>query len=234
MLELRDVEVQYGAIRALHGISLAVPAGSVVVLLGANGAGKSTTLKAIAGLERLRAGQILFEGRPIHSLSPRDRVRLGICMAPEGRHIFPRLTVLENLRMGAVIDRDPARIRGSFKRVFSLFPRLQERDRQQAGTLSGGEQQMLAIGRALMARPKLLLLDEPTQGIAPNLAEDIFATLREINKAGTTVLLVEQNAVAALALAESGYILQTGRIVLHGTVAELTGNPAVRRAYLGG
>jgi len=233
-LELHEIDVYYGAIRALHGVSLTVAAGSVVVLLGANGAGKSTTLKAIAGLERLRAGRILFEGRAIHRLAPRDRVRLGICLAPEGRHIFPRLTVLENLRMGAVTDRDQSRVGTSLERAYALFPRLRDRERQQAGTLSGGEQQMLAIGRAMMARPKLLLLDEPTQGIAPNLAESIFEALRQINHAGTTIFLVEQNAAAALALAQRGYILQTGRIVLHGTADDLISNPAVRRAYLGG
>jgi branched-chain amino acid transport system ATP-binding protein len=234
LLELRDVHTYYGNIHALKGISLAIEPGEIVTLIGANGAGKSTTLKTISGLLRPRSGEIWFEGAKIDGVKPNDIVGLGICQAPEGRRIFPRMTVLENLQMGHFLRKAGPEVDADFERVYSLFPRLKERRSQNGGTLSGGEQQMLAIGRALMASPKLLLLDEPSMGLAPILVEQIFEIVRDINSTGTTVLLVEQNALMALGLAQRGYILQTGEIVLHDAADRLIVNPEVKKAYLGG
>lgn len=234
MLEVRDIHTYYGNIHALKGVSLSINSGEIVTLLGANGAGKSTTLKTICGLVKPRQGAILLEGKEIHRLPPHDIVALGISQAPEGRRIFSRLTVLENLEMGAFRRSDRDGIAQDLERVFALFPRLKERSRQLGGTLSGGEQQMLAIGRALMARPRVLLLDEPSMGLAPLLVEEIFRVIRQLNEEGTTILLVEQNALMALSVAHRGYVLETGQVVLAGTAAELRENPEVRRAYLGG
>jgi branched-chain amino acid transport system ATP-binding protein len=231
MLEVVDLEVRYGAIRAIKGISFHVGEGEIVALLGANGAGKTTTQKTISGMLRPSAGRITFLGQRIDSVPAHELIRLGICHAPEGRHVFPRMTVAENLDMGAFrfkkIDQ------ADLDRVLELFPRLQERYRQVAGTLSGGEQQMLAIGRALMGKPRLLLLDEPSMGLAPMVVAQIFDIVREINESGVTVLLVEQNAAQALALADRGYVLETGELVLHGTGSELLADDRVRAAYLG-
>jgi branched-chain amino acid transport system ATP-binding protein len=232
MLHLEALEVYYGEIRALRGIALDVDAGEIVALLGNNGAGKSTTLKTVSGLLRPRRGTISLEGEPLAGIPPHDIVHKGIAHVPEGRRIFNRLSVRENLMMGAYLRND-GRIDADLERVFSLFPRLQERVTQVAGTLSGGEQQMLAIGRALMANPRLLLLDEPSMGLAPVLVEQIFATITDINRQGTTILLVEQNAAMALSIAHRGYVLETGTIVLAGSAAELADNADVRRAYLG-
>jgi branched-chain amino acid transport system ATP-binding protein len=234
LLELRDVNTFYGNIHALKGISLTIEVGEIVTLIGANGAGKSTTLKTISGLLRPRTGEIWFEGARIDGGKPHDIVGLGICQSPEGRRIFPRMTVLENLQMGHFQRKPGPDVDADFERVYTLFPRLKERRTQNGGTLSGGEQQMLAIGRSLMARPKLLLLDEPSMGLAPILVEQIFDIIRDINKAGTTVLLVEQNALMALGLAKRGYILQTGEIVLQDAADKLMVNPEVQKAYLGG
>jgi branched-chain amino acid transport system ATP-binding protein len=234
LLELRDVHTYYGNIHALKGLTLSVEAGEIVTLIGANGAGKSTTLKTISGLLRPRHGEIWFDGERIDSTTPHEIVSKGISQAPEGRRIFPRMTVRENLEMGA-FQRDPGpEMNADFERVYTLFPRLKERLGQNGGTLSGGEQQMLAIGRALMARPKVLLLDEPSMGLAPILVEQIFEIIKDINAAGTTVLLVEQNALMALGLAQRGYILQTGEIVLQDVAEKLIVNPEVQKAYLGG
>ena len=231
MLEVVDLEVRYGAIRAIKGISFHVGEGEIVALLGANGAGKTTTQKTISGMLRPSAGRITFLGQRIDGVPAHELIRLGICHAPEGRHVFPRMTVAENLDMGAFrfkkIDQ------ADLDRVLELFPRLQERYRQVAGTLSGGEQQMLAIGRALMGKPRLLLLDEPSMGLAPMVVAQIFDIVREINESGVTVLLVEQNAAQALALADRGYVLETGELVLHGTGSELLADDRVRAAYLG-
>ncbi len=232
MLEVEEVQVFYGEIHALKGVSLQVEQGEIVALLGNNGAGKTTTLKTISGLLRPRTGRILLEGQPIHELPPHDIVARGVAHAPEGRRIFNRLTVTENLEMGAYLRSDGT-IAEDMERVFSLFPRLKERHTQVAGTLSGGEQQMLAIGRALMARPRILLLDEPSMGLAPILVEQIFQTVEDINHQGTTILLVEQNAAMALSIAHRGYVLETGNIALHGSAVELQEHPDVRRAYLG-
>jgi branched-chain amino acid transport system ATP-binding protein len=232
-LEVDGLHVQYGAIDALRGVSLDVRDGEIVTLIGANGAGKSTTLNAISGLLRPRDGRVRLDGEDLAAVPPHDIVRRGIVQVPEGRRIFGRLTVLENLEMGAYTQADPAAIREGIARTFTLFPRLRERATQVAGTLSGGEQQMLAIGRALMARPKILLLDEPSMGLAPILVEQIFDAVRDINRQGTTILLVEQNAYMALGIATRGYVLQTGAIVLAGASAELAANPEVKRAYLG-
>jgi branched-chain amino acid transport system ATP-binding protein len=234
LLELRDVHTYYGNIHALKGISMAIELGEIVTLIGANGAGKSTTLKTISGLLRPRTGEIWFDGARIDGVKPHDVVGLGICQAPEGRRIFPRMTVLENLEMGHFLRKAGPEVNADFERVYTLFPRLKERRTQNGGTLSGGEQQMLAIGRALMARPKLLLLDEPSMGLAPILVEQIFEIVRDINASGTTVLLVEQNALMALGLASRGYILQTGEIVLQDAADRLMVNPEVKKAYLGG
>ncbi len=234
LLELRDVHTYYGNIHALKGISLSVDEGEIVTLIGANGAGKSTTLKTISGLLHPRQGEVLFEGKRIDGRPPHAIVALGICQSPEGRRIFPRMTVRENLEMGAFQRDKGPELATDFERVYSLFPRLKERNGQNGGTLSGGEQQMLAIGRALMARPRLLLLDEPSMGLAPILVEQIFDIIKDINAAGTTVLLVEQNALMALGIAVRGYILQTGEIVLQDSADKLIVNPEVQKAYLGG
>jgi len=233
MLALQDVHTFYGHIHALHGVSIEVGRGEIVTLLGANGAGKTTTLKTISGLLRPRTGAVTFEGKDIARTPAHELVRLGIGHAPEGRRIFGRLTVLENLKMGAFV-RDQKTIGPDLDRVFELFPRLNERIGQLGGTLSGGEQQMLAIGRALMAQPRLLLLDEPSLGLAPILIQQVFAKIQQINEQGTTILLVEQNALQALTIANRGYVLQTGRVVLGGPSAELKENPTVQKAYLGG
>jgi len=233
MLELHDVEVYYGSLRALKGVSLSVAEGELVTLIGSNGAGKSTTLKTISGLLRPKVGRVQYRGQPIDRLPPHRIVALGISHCPEGRHIFGRLTVAENLRLGAVQRRDPDGIRQDRERVYELFPVLKARSQQLAGTLSGGEQQMLAIGRALMSRPKLLLLDEPSLGLAPLLLAAIFDTIQQLKRAGTTILLVEQNARLALEIADRGYVMETGRITLAGTAAELKANPQVEHTYLG-
>ncbi len=233
LLELRDVHTYYGNIHALKGISLHIEVGEIVTLIGSNGAGKSTTLKTISGLLRPREGEIWFEGERLDGTPAHDIVAKGISQSPEGRRIFPRLTVRENLEMGAFLRPPGAERAADFERVYGLFPRLKERLGQNGGTLSGGEQQMLAIGRALMARPKLLLLDEPSMGLAPILVEQIFEIVKDINAGGTTVLLVEQNALMALGIAARGYILQTGEIVLHDSAAALKVNPEVQKAYLG-
>ncbi len=233
ILELEDVHVYYGAIHAVKGISLDVHEGEVVTLIGANGAGKSTTLRAINGLNRAREGRIAFQGRDITSAKPHEVVGLGISQSPEGRRLFPRMSVLENLEMGTFQRKDRSSHDDDLERVFRLFPRLHERRSQKAGTLSGGEQQMCAIGRALMAHPKLLLLDEPSMGLAPILVERIFEIIVEINRAGTPVLLVEQNALMALDVAERGYVMETGRIALSGPASELKTNEQVRKTYLG-
>ena len=233
MLELRDIHAYYGNIHALKGVSLTVEQGEIVTLIGANGAGKSTTLKTISGLLRPRQGEISFDGGRIDGVKAHDIVGLGISQAPEGRRIFPRMSVSENLEMGAFLRPKGPEVAADFERVYTLFPRLRERRTQLGGTLSGGEQQMLAIARALMARPKLILLDEPSMGLAPILVEQIFQIIRDINAQGTTVLLVEQNALMALGIARRGYIMQTGEIVLSDASAALAKNPEVKKAYLG-
>lgn len=233
LLEIDNLTLLYGRIQALHGISLTVDEGEVVALIGANGAGKTTTMRAISGLRPVASGSIRFAGEDITKLRADLRVVRGICQAPEGRGIFPGMTVLENLDMGAYTRRDAAGIAADLDRVFGLFPRLAERRRQHGGTLSGGEQQMLAVGRALMARPKLLLLDEPSMGLAPMVIRQIFEIITEINEQGTTVLVVEQNAQQALSRAHRGYVLETGRIVKEGTGQDLLHDPAVKEAYLG-
>lgn len=233
MLELQDVHSYYGNIHALKGLSLRVGQGEIVTLIGANGAGKSTTIRTITGLLRPRHGQITLEGERIERLLPHLIVQRGVAQAPEGRRIFPRLTVKENLEMGAYTRTDVSAVRSDLDRVLQLFPRLKERASQQGGTLSGGEQQMLAIGRALMARPRLLLLDEPSMGLAPTMVEVIFQTIQEINRQGTTILLVEQNALMALEVAHRGYVLQTGRTALHDSADNLLKNEMVRKVYLG-
>jgi branched-chain amino acid transport system ATP-binding protein len=234
LLELRDVHAYYGNIHALKGISLTVEKGEIVTLIGSNGAGKSTTLRTISGLMRPRTGEIWFDGERLDVSGPAEIVRRGICQSPEGRRVFPRMSVRENLEMGAFQRPKGPEVDADFERVYGLFPRLKERLSQKAGTLSGGEQQMLAIGRALMAQPKLILLDEPSMGLAPILVEQIFDIIRDVNSQGTTVLLVEQNALMALGLASRGYILQTGEIVLADSAAKLAQDPAVQKAYLGG
>ena len=233
MLTLENLNVFYGAIHALRNVSLTVNAGEVVTLIGANGAGKSTTLRAITGLLTPKSGRVVFEGEEITSVPAHRRVARGISMSPEGRGIFANLTVLENLEMGAYLKKDPAAIKGDLEYGFTLFPRLKERIRQSAGTLSGGEQQMLAIARALMSHPKLLLLDEPSLGLAPIVCQTIFSTIDEIKAAGTTLLVVEQNASAALKHSDRGYVLETGEVILTGTAAAIASNPRVREAYLG-
>jgi branched-chain amino acid transport system ATP-binding protein len=232
MLELEDVNTFYGNIHALRGISLTVQQGEIVTLIGANGAGKTTTLKTISGLLHPRTGRVLFEGQDVSRTAAHALVRAGIGQSPEGRRIFSRMTVHENLLMGA-FTRNLAETGPDIERVFTLFPRLRERIDQLGGTLSGGEQQMLAIGRAMMSRPRLLLLDEPSLGLAPILVQQVFQTIREINEQGTTILLVEQNALQALSIAHRGYVLQTGDVVLTGPASELITNETVRKAYLG-
>jgi branched-chain amino acid transport system ATP-binding protein len=233
VLELSEIHTYYGNIEALKGVTLTVEEGECVTLIGSNGAGKSTTLRSISGLTPARAGTITFEGREITRTAPQDIVQLGISQSPEGRKCFPRMTVRENLDMGAYLRRDKD-VGQDLERVFELFPRLQERERQKAGTMSGGEQQMLAIGRALMARPRLLLLDEPSMGISPILTERIYDTIAEINRQGTTILLVEQNANFALGVSQRGYVLETGKVVLSNDSATLKEDPEVQKAYLGG
>jgi branched-chain amino acid transport system ATP-binding protein len=232
MLQLSDIFVSYGMIAALKGVSLEVREGEIVALIGANGAGKSTTLMSISGIAGLQAGTITFNGRAITGLPSHEIVGLGICQVPEGRHIFPRMTVRENLEMGAFLE-DTRRLDEDMARVFAMFPVLEERSRQLGGTLSGGEQQMLAIGRALMSRPKLLLLDEPSLGLAPIIVSRIFKIIEEINRQGTTILLVEQNAKAALRLASRAYVMESGRIVMQGPASELASDPGIKKAYLG-
>ena len=233
LLELRGVEVAYGDLPALRGVSVSVEAGETLSVVGANGAGKTTMLRAISGLMRPRAGQILLDGERLDTLPSHAIVERGVVQVPEGRKIFPSLTVLENLELGSYVAAAKARRREGLEHVFTLFPRLKERERQAAGTMSGGEQQMLAIGRALMARPRLLMLDEPSLGLAPIIVTEIFRIIGEINRSGTTVLLVEQNTRQALALSRRGYVLENGRVVLEGSGAELLGNEHVKRAYLG-
>ncbi|HKE97732.1 MAG TPA: ABC transporter ATP-binding protein [Actinomycetes bacterium] len=232
LLDVKDIHVFYGNIEAVKGLSFHVGAGEIVTLIGANGAGKTTTLRTVSGLLRPAEGAIFYEGRRVDLLPAHEVVKQGVAQAPEGRRIFPRMSVRENLDMGAFIRRDADQAK-DMERVFELFPILRERSRQAAGTLSGGEQQMLAMGRALMARPKLLLLDEPSMGLAPLLVDRIFQTIREINEQGVTILLVEQNAAQALALASRGYVIETGRIVLEDDARALLTNEQVRKAYLG-
>jgi len=234
MLRIEGLEVRYGAIHAVKGVDLEVRPGTIATLIGSNGAGKSTILRTISGLLRGSAGKILFEGKPIQTLPPHEIVRLGIVQIPEGRIIFSNLTVADNLELGAYLRKDNAGIRRDLERVFTLFPRLKERMHQQGATLSGGEQQMLALGRGLMANPRLLLMDEPSLGLAPMLVKQIFETICEINRSGTSILLVEQNAHMALQTAHDAYVLETGRIVASGPAATLATDPAVREAYLGG
>jgi branched-chain amino acid transport system ATP-binding protein len=233
LLELHDIHTFYGNIEALKGVSLDVNEGEVVTLIGSNGAGKSTTLRSISGLTPPRQGSIRFAGQELSEVPPQDIVQRGISQAPEGRHVFPRMTVRENLELGAYLRRDTDGIEKDMGRVFELFPRLKERERQRGGTMSGGEQQMLAIGRALMANPKLLLLDEPSMGLAPVLVDRIYETIAEINKQGTTILLVEQNANYALDVSSRGYVLEVGNVALADSSSALRENPEVQRAYLG-
>lgn len=235
MLEVQNLSVRYGAITALHGISLSVPAGGIVTLIGGNGAGKTTTLRAISGMVRPASGRILFEGRDITGLPPHGIVRRGLAHSPEGRLVFANLTVLENLHMGAYLQRDARWLASELDHVFAMFPRLRERREQAAGTLSGGEQQMLAIGRALMSRPRFLMLDEPSLGIAPLLVKEIFARLVELNRERSLpILLVEQNAHLALEVSNHGYVLESGRVLLSDRSSALRDSPEVRSAYLGG
>ena len=235
MLEIKNLQVSYGAITALHGITLSVKPGSIVTLIGGNGAGKTTTLRTASGLLKAQAGEITYEGRSLVGLPPHEIVKLGLSQVPEGRMVFANLTVHENLMMGAYLQPDKAAIRTSLESVFGTFPRLKEREQQIAGTLSGGEQQMLAIGRALMSRPKFLMMDEPSLGIAPLLVKTIFEKIVEINRTqGITILLVEQNANLALEISHFGYVLETGRIILQDESAALRQNPQVKSAYLGG
>ncbi len=233
LLEIHDIHTYYGNIQALKGISVEVEEGECVTLIGSNGAGKSTTLRSVSGLTPPRQGSIRFDGREITETPPQDIVSMGVAQSPEGRHVFPRMTVHENLLLGAYLRRDHSEISSDLDRVYELFPRLKERERQKGGTMSGGEQQMLAIGRALMARPTLLLLDEPSMGIAPILVERIYETIAEINRQGTTILLVEQNANFALDVSSRGYVLETGSIALADKSDALRENPEVQRAYLG-
>jgi branched-chain amino acid transport system ATP-binding protein len=233
LLEVKEIHTFYGNIQALKGVSVEVEEGECVTLIGSNGAGKSTTLRSISGLTPPRQGSIRFEGREITETPPQEIVSMGVSHSPEGRHVFPRMSVYENLMLGAYMRKDTDGIHSDLERVYSLFPRLKERERQKGGTMSGGEQQMLAIGRALMAQPRLLLLDEPSMGIAPILVERIYETIAEINRQGTTILLVEQNANFALEVSRRGYVLETGAVVLSDQSAALRENPEVQRAYLG-
>ena len=233
MLKLEGLSAHYGGIHALQGVSLEVPKGTIVSLIGANGAGKSTTLKSIVGLVKPSAGKVTWDGEVITGLRTKDIVSRGVCLVPEGRHVFPNLTVDENLTLGAYSRDDKAGITADRKKVFGLFPRLAERAKQKAGTLSGGEQQMLAVGRALMTRPKILMMDEPSLGLAPLVVKMIFDIVRAIHEEGVTVLLIEQNAKAALEIADRGYVLETGRITLQGPGRDLLADDRVRRAYLG-
>ncbi len=232
MLRVRDVQICHGRVPAVHGVSLELAAGQIVAIVGANGSGKSTLLRAIAGLNPISRGEILLGGSPIHRLPAHRRVGLGLALVPEGRHLFPRLTVERNLELGAYTRRDRAEVAASLERVYGLFPVLADRRLQAAGTLSGGEQQMVAIGRGLASAPRLLMLDEPSWGIAPRLVDKIFETLLAVHRAGVSILLVEQNVQRALSIAHRGYVLQTGRVVLAGTGPELLGSELVKRAYL--
>lgn len=234
MLKVEDINVYYGAIHAIKGVSLEVPDGEIVALIGSNGAGKSTTLRTISGLMKPKTGKILYEGNDITGIAAHKLVGMGLCQVPEGRHVFANMTVLENLELGAYLRDDKEGIAADMENVFDRFPRLLERKNQIAGTLSGGEQQMLAMGRALMSRPKVLLLDEPSMGLAPLLVKEIFNIIKDINATGTTILLVEQNANMALSIADKAYVLETGRIKLSGTAKELASSEEVRKAYLGG
>jgi len=234
MLRVDAITVCYGRVPALRDVSLEVAEGELVTLIGANGAGKTTTLRAISGLLPLSSGQIIFQGKPIGNRSPRSILALGISHCPEGRRIFPQLSVRENLRMGAYLRRDPDGVRQDLDRVFDRFPRLKERLKQAAGTLSGGEQQMLAIARALMSRPRMILFDEPSLGLAPNLVDQTFDIIVEINRGGTTVLMVEQNALAALEMCDRSYLLESGKVIEHGTGRAMLAAPHVQAAYLGG
>lgn len=233
MLEIKGLNTFYGYIHALKGIDMEIKEGEIVSLIGSNGAGKSTTLSAIAGLIRAQSGSITFKGQNITNMLPHNIVKLGISLSPEGREVFPALTVEENLRLGAYIKKDKAKIADTFERVYDLFPRLKERVNQTAGTLSGGEQQMLAIGRALMSEPQLLLLDEPSLGLAPNFVQLIFELIETINKQGTTILLIEQNANMALSVSHRAYVLETGTISMSGKASNLISDPNVKKAYLG-
>ncbi|MFO0858628.1 MAG: ABC transporter ATP-binding protein [Phycisphaerales bacterium] len=234
MLEVKQLAVKYGAIQALHDVSLTVSRGEIVTLIGSNGAGKSTTLRTISGLLRPAGGSILYEGKDISRIAPHEIVKLGLAQSPEGRGVFPQMTVDENLSLGAYTRSDHSEIAKDREKSLDLFPRLRERINQMAGTLSGGEQQMLAIARALLARPKLLLLDEPSLGLAPQIVQTIFKIIKDINAAGTTILLVEQNAHMALKVAHRAYVLEVGRITMQGPAAELAASDQVRKAYLGG
>lgn len=234
MLEIKNINVHFGVIHALKGISLTVNEGEIVTLIGANGAGKTTTLRTISGLKKPTDGQILLEGKDITGSSAQDRVMMGISQAPEGRRVFSAMTVLENLELGAYLRRDKKEIAKDLKTVYNHFPILVDRKKQTAGTLSGGEQQMLAIGRAMMSRPRILLLDEPSMGLAPLFVQEIFNIIKDINKAGTTILLVEQNASMALQIASRAYVMETGSIVLSGTGSELMQSDDIKKAYLGG
>ncbi|NLX71386.1 MAG: ABC transporter ATP-binding protein [Clostridiales bacterium] len=234
MLEIKNLNVHFGVIHALKGISITVNEGEIVTLIGANGAGKTTTLRTISGLKKPTSGEILLEGEDITDVSAQNRVRLGISHVPEGRRVFPGMTVLENLEMGAYLRKDKAETAKDLEMVYELFPVLSDRQKQLAGTLSGGEQQMLAIGRALMSRPRILLLDEPSMGLAPLLVQEIFNIIKNVNEVGTTVLLVEQNAMMALQIAHRAYVMETGSIVLSGSGAELLRSEQVKKAYLGG
>ena len=233
ILVIDDLHVSYGAIAAVKGISMTVYPGEIVTLIGGNGAGKSTTMRAVSGLLKPKSGEVVFEGNSLAGLKGNEVATMGIAQSPEGRHIFPRMTVHENLELGAFTRKDKDGINDDINRVFELFPRLKERINQKAGTLSGGEQQMVAMGRALMSRPRLLLLDEPSMGLAPLLVETVFNTIVEVNKQGTTVLLVEQNALVALNIGDYGYVLETGKITLEGEAKGLATNDEVRKAYLG-
>ena len=234
MLELKNIAVSYGAIKALHDVSLSVHEGEIVTLIGSNGAGKTTTLRAISGLVRAHTGDIIYQGKSIKTLPPHEIVKAGLVQSPEGRGVFPNMTVAENLELGAFTRHDRDGIERDKERALSLFPRLRERLSQMAGTLSGGEQQMLAMARALLARPKLLLLDEPSLGLAPQIVQVIFKIIREINESGTTILLVEQNAHMALNVAHRAYVLEVGRVTVSGKASELAASDEIRKAYLGG
>ena len=231
MLEVKDLHVNYGAVRALNGISLHVDDGEIVSLIGANGAGKTTTLRTITGLEKAASGSVMFDGHDLRKAEPSKIITYKLAHVPEGRHIFPQMTVEENLEMGAYAD--PAGMEETMKDVYKRFPRLEERRRQLAGTLSGGEQQMLAVGRALMAKPKMILMDEPSMGLSPLLVKEIFAIIQEVNKQGITILLVEQNAKMALAISDRAYVLETGTITIEGDAQQLLNDPRVKKAYLG-
>jgi len=233
MLKIENLEVFYGGVHALKNLSIEVPEGSAVTLIGANGAGKSSTLRSICGLVKQKSGKIIYEGNDITHVEPHNRVKMGIAMVPEGRRVFTNLTVMENLMMGAYTRDNPAEIKDNLEKVYHLFPKMKDRQKQRALTLSGGEQQMLAVGRALMSSPRLLLMDEPSLGLAPNLVNEMFATIAKIHKEGLTVLLVEQSARIALGLADYGYVLEVGNIVLEGPSSQLINDEGVRKAYIG-